>query len=115
MRQGQQQTCQDEQQVIAADAWHTTSTHITQCIFELSTGYLVQSLLVQLLSSRYQIIVGLLNVFVLVAAVSCKLMALCIAQPDGLTHHLMLRPLDAYSPVVLSLQHLHAAQSVMHD
>jgi len=68
--------------------------------------HLIQPLLVQLLGSRHQVIIGLLNVALLLPAARSCLVPLCIALPHRLTHHLMLSFLNGNLPVVLSLQHL---------
>ncbi len=86
---------------------HTCAVHLNVPAHLLDKGvHLIQPLLMQLLCSRHQVIIGLLNVALLLPAARSCLVALCIALPHRLTHHLMLTLLDGNSPVVLSLQHL---------
>lgn len=67
----------------------------------------------QLLCSQHQVLVGLVDVPALVPLPGSSLVALSIALPDGLAQQVMLGPLDADSPVVLSLQHLKGQHSMM--
>lgn len=87
--------------------WNTCAVRLKVSAHVLDKGvHLKQPLLVQLLSSRHQVIIGLLDVALLLPTARSCLMPFCIALPHRLTHHLMLSSLDGNSPVVLSLQHL---------
>lgn len=71
-----------------------------------AAAHLIQALLVQLLCSQDEVLVGLLNMLALLQALACRCMPLCIALPDGLAGCVMLGLLQVHSPLVLSLQHL---------